>query len=120
MQIAQGERIKKFFRDKRISVPLGVAALIVIIAFSSFYINFLDSEGNLILHFNYRGEVDIIGSRYDVGVLVGIMALITLVNIMLSYALYAREQFLSYVISFATAWIILMGSVVIFAVASFN
>ena len=120
MVIKISHRLKKFVLDKYILTTFVAGVILWAIAFGIAYVQLFPLEKNMILHTNFQREVDAVGSVADIAWLLVTFAVLFAINQALSFWLYYREKVLAYLINFAGGFIMLIGFMVIYYLASIN
>lgn len=120
MVIRIPHKIKKFVFDRYILVTFILGFCLWLVAFGITYVYFFPSENNLILHTNFRGEADIVGSSADVMWIVIVFMFLFLINQLLSFSLYYRERVLSYILNFANVFLMFMSFLIVYYLSSIN
>lgn len=98
----------------------GLSLVILIVAFSFFYVRLADVEHLIIVHFESLRGVDFLGSKKEV---VGILAsglVLNFINFLLAAFLYNRQRFLSYLIGLVNVFISLLILLTIIVIISVN
>lgn len=120
MLIRIPHRLRKFILDKYIATVIVAGIVLWAITFGIAYVQLFPLEKNMILHTNFQREVDAIGSAGDIVWLVITLAVIFAINQGLAFWLYYREKILAYLVSFSGCFIMFVGMVVIYHLASIN
>jgi hypothetical protein len=107
-------QIKKFIKDKWIFGALVAGVVLWAITFGIAYVQVFPMEKNLILRVNFSREVDAVGSPTDVAWLVVGLAFLFVIDQIISLALYFREKILSYIVSYAGLFMVILGLAVIY------
>jgi hypothetical protein len=114
------EAIKRYAKDRYVSIPLIVGALAALGALAIAIVKFYGMHDKIILHVTMSREVDLVGARKEVFMSIGGYMALFLFNSLISYALYLRERFLSYIVLYAGAWISLLGFFFAWSLARLN
>lgn len=120
MLIKIPNKLRKFVLDKYIMTVIVAGIVLWAIAFGIAYVQLFPLEKNMILHTNFQREVDVIGSAADVAWLVIIFAVLFAIDQALAFWLFYREKILAYLVSFAGCFIMIIGLMVIYYLASIN
>lgn len=107
-------KTKRFIKDKYIFGALVAGVVLWAIGFGIAYVNLFPLEKNLILHLNLQREVDAVGTTGDVLWIILGVALMFIIDQAIALALYFRERILSYVISYAGVFVVILGMAVIY------
>ncbi len=107
-------------KDKFIVFPFLTATFLLIAAFSFAYIRLADVQNLLIIHFDSFRGIDFLGSKSDIFGILAVNLAALAVNSWLAYALYYRERFISYLLSFSSAVISLLILIAVLAIISIN
>lgn len=100
---------KQFVSDKYVLVAILVAAALWAFAFG-YIVSLLGLDvDSFVLHVNYRHEIDIIGTRADVVMMIVLLALVGVCDVAIAYMLYMRERFLSYGVAYTLVLIMASG-----------
>ena len=99
---------------------MAAGIILWVIAFGIAYVQLFPLEKNMILHTNFQREVDAIGSVADIAWLLITFAVLFAINQILAFRLYYREKILAYLISFSGGFIMIVGLMVIYYLASIN
>lgn len=107
-------------RYSRITFLFGIALIIMIVAFSFFYVRLVDVEHLIIIHFESLRGVDFLGSKNEViGILFSGLAL-NVINFLLASFLHNRQRLLSYLIGLMNIFISLLILLTIIVIISVN
>jgi hypothetical protein len=120
MLIKFPHRLKKFILDKYIMSAIVAGIVLWAIAFGIAYVQLFPLEKNMILHIDFQREVDAIGSAGDVAWLIVIFAILFAIDQMLALWLFYRERVLAYLVSYAGGFVMVVGLMVIYYLASIN
>lgn len=112
--------IKQFIGDKYILI--GILCWVALCAFSiGFAVSLLSTESeSYIMHVNYRNEIDIVGNRHDVVMIIAIYVFIAIMDGIIAYALYMRERLLSYCVIYGMVLIMASGLWVMYVLSLLN
>lgn len=113
------KNLRKVLQDSFVSVPLGGALAIFIIASIVAYAALREVDHLLVVHFTVRGGIDFLGDRGDVTSIIASALVAALVNFSLVAFFYDRDRVLSRLLAFFTlffAVLILIGVGVIISV----
>lgn len=112
--------IKGFLKDTRVLIPLLIGGVLWLASFSIAYIQIFPIDATIIGHLNARGEIDAIIDAQSVMFIIIELALLLGVNTLLSFVLYVRERVLSYVLLYASVWVMALGTLMIYALTVMN
>jgi len=110
----------QFLRDKFIYVPILITIILWLIAFGLVYVELLSFQNDIILHLNLQRHIDTIGSSGDIIMMMIGFLLIAVVNVCLSALLYDKERILSYFVIYSSVWIMVLGTLLVYALTVFN
>ena len=109
----------ELIKDKLIIIPWVLSIAVTVLDGSIVFINFAGDNSQFVVNYSYAlkpllGDAD---SLYSIlGVLIGLL----IINLALTFYIYSKQKFLSYVISIATLAISLIFFITILAVTSIN
>lgn len=112
--------IKKYLKDINSQISIGGGIFFIIFSLYVFFSNFKFSDQNLILHFNLRSEIDFVGSGGEIFFFLILFFVLFLINQFISFFLYFREKFLSYIINYFSLWLIALAFFSILYISSLN
>ncbi len=84
-------------KDLKINVLFGTSLVLLAIALFFTSIRFYGIGDSVILHFDSAGRADLIGEISNVFNIIGIAAVIVLLNWVLSWRLYLKDKIFAYV-----------------------
>ncbi|HPW34628.1 MAG TPA: hypothetical protein PK367_02630 [Candidatus Paceibacterota bacterium] len=112
--------IKRFLKDPYFITPLIIGVVLWFIVFGVAYVQLFPLQTNLIIHLNFFREVDAIGSVADViWLLIGLL-IIFVIDQILAIAVYFRERIMAYVFSYAGLFVMILGSLAVYYLITFN
>ncbi len=120
MLINVPHKLRRFILDKYILSVIVTGIVLWAIAFGIAYVQLFPLEKNMILHTNFQREVDVIGSAGDIAWLIITFAVIFAIDQALAFWLFYREKILAYLVSFSGCFIMVVGLMVIYYLASIN
>lgn len=94
--------LPEVFKNKFIISTFAVALVLLVVAFSFYYVKIAENGNLLVIHFDSYKGIDFFGDRRDVLDIIISGFVIFLVNLGLTKPLYLRERFLSYAIAVFT------------------
>lgn len=118
--MANREALKRYIRDRHILFPLIGGVITALGALAVVIVKFYAVHDKIIMHVAMGGEVDLVGARTEVFMSIAGFAAIFLFNLAVSYALYLRERFLSYVMLYAGVWVSFLGLFFAWSLARLN
>ncbi|OIO49283.1 MAG: hypothetical protein AUJ39_01355 [Parcubacteria group bacterium CG1_02_42_13] len=98
----------------------GLSLTLLIVSGVMTYTTLYGVEGPFIIHFNYKGEVDVIGGNGNIFNIITIAGIIVLINFILAYHLYNRERILSYIFSGTSLIIVILTFISVYLISSVN
>lgn len=104
----------------RLTFLFGIAVVILVIAFSFFYVRLADIEHLIIIHFESLQGVDFLGSKREVVGILMTSLVLNVINFLLAAFLYNRQRLLSYLISLMNIFISLLILLTIIVIISVN
>jgi len=103
-----------------ITFLFGISLVVLVVAFSLFYVRLAEIEHLLIIHFESLRGVDFLGSKKEVvGILISGLVL-NIINFLLAAFLYNRQRLLSYLIGFMNIFISFLILLTIIVIISVN
>ena len=110
----------KMYKDLNIIGPFVAATLILIVVSAGimFYEN--PSDGSLIINFDYREGKPFLGDLGTIWNILYIALFIAAINFFLTRALYHRDRFASYLISYANLGVLIIAASAILIIFSMN
>ena len=112
--------IKEFKNIKPLFYPFLVSGWLILAALISAILNFYKTNNLLIMHYDGYKGIDFLGDKTDVFSLIGISAIIIIINAGLANRVYFRERFLAYSLSFSSLALSLLILIGVFAIISIN
>ena len=106
-------------KDKLIIQPFVVSAIVFLISIFMGSTRFTDIAGKLIINYDIA-DAPILGDQLTISSLISISATIIVVNLFLIYAVYSRERFFSYILSFVNLFISAGILATLLKISSFN
>ena len=106
--------------DRYILIPAIAVVLLLVVAFLLAYFSFGGAGNILVVHFDAFRGIDFLGDKTDVYGIIGIGAVLALVNFTLVRVLYSRDKFLARFIVFASVFISILIFVTVVAIISVN
>ena len=88
--------------DKHIFIPIAVTALLLVAALILVYFGLEGGNNVLVVHFDAFRGIDFLGQKSDVYGIIGIGAVLSVINFMLSIVLHSRDKFLARLTAFAS------------------
>ena len=88
--------------DKHIFIPIAVTALLLVAAFLLVYFGLEGGNNVLVVHFDAFRGIDFLGQKSDVYGIIGLGAVLSVINFMLSRVLHSRDKFLARLTAFAS------------------
>ena len=108
------------FKNYYLSLSFGISLILIIVAFSLFYIHLADIQHLIIIHFESLKGVDFLGNKGDViGILITGLIL-NILNFLLASFYYTRNRLYSYLISLINIFISLLILITIIVIISVN
>jgi hypothetical protein len=113
-------KISEFKNIKPLFYPFLISGGLILMALVLAFLNFYKISNLLIMHYDgYRG-IDFLGDKGDVFSLIGISAVMVILNIGLASRVYFRERFLAYLFSFSSLILSVLILIGVFAIISIN
>ncbi|MEK7462980.1 MAG: hypothetical protein AAB621_01265 [Patescibacteria group bacterium] len=112
--------IKEFKNIKPLFYPFLISGGLILIALISAILNFYKINNLLIMHYDGYNGIDFLGDKSDVFSLIGILAVMIILNVWLANRVYFRERFLSYLLSFSSLALSVLILIGVFAIISIN
>lgn len=112
--------MREFKNTKLLFYPFLISGGLILIALIAAVLNFYKISNLLIMHYDGYKGIDFLGEKNDVFSLIGISAVIIILNIWLANRVYFRERFLAYLFSFSSLVISLLILIGVFAIISVN
>lgn len=114
MRLSEFKNIKPLFYPFLISG--GLILITLVLAISKLYkVNNL-----LIMHYDGYKGIDFLGDKNDVYSLIGVSAVMIILNAWLANRVYFRERFLSYLLAFSSFVLSVLILIGVFAIISIN
>jgi hypothetical protein len=110
---------KLFGHDVHLVVPFGIAAVLFVVTAIIAWASFGSVEHLLVIHAT-DGRGDYFGTRGDVFSVLGIGAVVMLMNAGIANVLRSRERFLAWLVAYTTLFIGCLLFVAVTAIISFN
>ena len=106
--------------NKDLFYPFLISGGLILIALISAILNFYKINNLLIMHFDGYKGMDFLGDKGDVFSLIGISAVMIILNAWLANRVYFRERFLAYLLSFSSLLLSVLILIGVFAIISIN
>ncbi|NCN53174.1 hypothetical protein GW950_01780 [Candidatus Wolfebacteria bacterium] len=94
--------VPNIIKNKYTSSLFALSLVILVSAFFITQLNLFESSNLLIIHLDVFTGADFFGTYNDVLGILGVAAIIWLINLILANEFYLKERFLSYLLSFST------------------
>lgn len=98
----------------------GIAAFLLLIGFSLYYVKLAGTEGHIIIHFTGGRGADFLGEKYDALGMLGVGTLLIMLNACLAGILHDRNPALARLTGLITAYIALLIVIVISCIITVN
>ncbi|HEY4497115.1 MAG TPA: hypothetical protein VI432_03140 [Candidatus Paceibacterota bacterium] len=92
-------------KDLNIILPFLIAIILIGISFSISLIYGDIPGGNLIINYDYEENIPILGSERTINNIFYITLFILLINLLMTWIVYYRERFISYILSYSSVFI---------------
>jgi len=113
-------KFAEFKNTKPLFYPFLMSGGIVLAAFFFAVLNFYKINNLLIMHYDRYKGIDFLGDKSDVFSLIGISAVMIILNAWLANGVYFKERFLSYLLSFSSLALSILILIGVFAIISIN
>lgn len=112
--------IRDFKKDKFLFYPFLIGFGLILIALILASLGLIKTNNLLIMHYDSYKGIDFLGEKRDVFSVIGLSAVIILLNFWLAVKVYFKERFLAYSLSFASQIFSLLILIGVFVIISIN
>ncbi len=113
-------KISEFKKDKFLFYPFLASFGLILIGLIVALLGLLKISNLLIMHYDGYKGIDFLGDKKDVFNVIGLSAIMVILNFWLAKKLYFKERFLAYLLSFSTPLFSLLILIGVFAIISIN
>jgi hypothetical protein len=113
-------RFIEFKNTKLLSYPFLASGGLILASLILATVNFYKTSNLLIMHYDGYKGIDFLGDKGDVFSLIGISAVIAILNAWLANRVYFKERFLAYLLSFSSLALSILILIGVFAIISIN
>ena len=107
-------------KDLKINVLFGTSLVLLALALFFTSIRFYGISNLVILHFDSAGRADLVGEINNVFNIIGIAAVIVLLNWILSWRLYLKDKIFSYVFASISMIVSLIALTAAYLISTIN
>ena len=112
--------IKEFKNIKPLFYPFLISGVLILAALVWAVLNLYKINNLLIMRYDSYKGIDFLGDKSDVYSLIGILAVMIILNAWLVNRVYFRERFLAYLLSFSSLVLSVLILIGVFAIISIN
>lgn len=113
-------KFNEFKNTKFLFYPFLASGGLILASLILAAVNFYKTSNLLIMHYDGYKGIDFLGDKNDVFSLIGIAAVMIILNVWLANRVYFKERFLSYLLSFSSLALSVLILIGVFAIISIN